>query len=109
VFIILRSGRAGLQNISVAETGGKLIGIMGGSGSGKSTLLAVLNGSEKPSSGRVLINGINIHERPRDVEGVIGFIPQDDLLMEDLTVYENLYYSARCVLVIILKKRFPTP
>lgn len=95
VFYHFKSGRAGLQNISVAETGGKLIGIMGGSGSGKSTLLAVLNGSEKPSSGRVLINGINIHERPHDVEGVIGFIPQDDLLMEDLTVYENLYYSAR--------------
>ncbi len=42
-----------------------------------------------------LINGINIHEKPHEVEGVIGFIPQDDLLMEDLTVYENLYYSAR--------------
>ena len=95
VFYHFKSGRAGLQNISVAETGGKLIGIMGGSGSGKSTLLAVLNGSEKPSSGRVLINGINIHEKPHEVEGVIGFIPQDDLLMEDLTVYENLYYSAR--------------
>src|SRR5882724_4422769 len=95
VFYHFKSGRAGLQNISIAETGGKLIGIMGGSGSGKSTLLAVLNGSEKPSSGRVLINGINIHERPHEVEGVIGFIPQDDLLMEDLTVYENLYYSAR--------------
>jgi len=95
VFYHFKSGRAGLQNISVAETGGKLIGIMGGSGSGKSTLLAVLNGSEKPSSGRVLINGINIHDRPHEVEGVIGFIPQDDLLMEDLTVYENLYYSAR--------------
>jgi len=63
VFYHFKSGRAGLQNISVAETGGKLIGIMGGSGSGKSTLLAVLNGSEKPSSGRVLINGINIHEK----------------------------------------------
>jgi len=95
VFYHFKSGRAGLQNVSVAETGGKLIGIMGGSGSGKSTLLAVLNGSEKPSSGRVLINGINIHENPHQVEGVIGFIPQDDLLMEDLTVYENLYYSAR--------------
>lgn len=95
VFYHFKSGRAGLQNISLAETGGKLIGIMGGSGSGKSTLLSVLNGSEKPSSGRVLINGINIHEKKREVEGVIGFIPQDDLLMEDLTVYENLYYSAR--------------
>jgi len=95
VFYHFKSGRAGLQNISLAETGGKLIGIMGGSGSGKSTLLSVLNGSERPSSGRVLINGINIHEKPHEVEGVIGFIPQDDLLMEDLTVYENLYYSAR--------------
>ncbi len=95
VFYHFKSGRAGLQNISLAETGGKLVGIMGGSGSGKSTLLSVLNGSEKPSSGRVLINGINIHEKPHEVEGVIGFIPQDDLLMDDLTVYENLYYSAR--------------
>jgi len=95
VFYHFKSGRAGLQNISLAETGGKLIGIMGGSGSGKSTLLSVLNGSEKPSSGRVLINGINIHEKKHKVEGVIGYIPQDDLLMDDLTVYENLYYSAR--------------
>ncbi len=95
LFFHFKSGRAGLQNISLAETGGKLIGMMGSSGSGKSTLLNVLNGSEKPSSGRVLINGINIHEKPHEVEGVIGFIPQDDLLMEDLTVYENLYYSAR--------------
>ncbi|MGC4023635.1 MAG: ATP-binding cassette domain-containing protein [Cyclobacteriaceae bacterium] len=84
-----------MQNISLAETGGKLIGVMGGSGSGKSTLLSVLNGSERPSSGRVIVNGINIHDQPEKVEGVIGYIPQDDLLIEDLTVYQNLYYSAR--------------
>ncbi|MBS1489653.1 MAG: ATP-binding cassette domain-containing protein [Bacteroidetes bacterium] len=95
VFYHFKSGRAGLQNVSIAETGGKLVGIMGGSGSGKSTLLNVLNGIEKPSSGRVLINGIDVHEQPHEVEGVIGFIPQDDLLMEDLSVYENLYYSAQ--------------
>lgn len=95
VFYHFKSGRAGLQNISIAETGGKLIGVMGGSGSGKSTLLNVLNGSDKPSSGRVLVNGIDIYQQPQKIEGVIGFIPQDDLLMEDLTVYENLYYSAR--------------
>jgi len=95
VFYHFKSGRAGLQNVSIAETGGKLIGVMGGSGSGKSTLLNVLNGSEKPSSGRVLVNGIDIYQYPQKIEGVIGFIPQDDLLMEDLTVYENLYYSAR--------------
>lgn len=95
LFYHFRSGRAGLQNINVAEQGGKLIGIMGSSGSGKSTLLNVLNGTEKPSSGRVLINGIDIHENPLKVQGIIGYIPQDDLLIEDLTVYENLYYAAK--------------
>ncbi len=95
LFYHFRSGRAGLQNINIAETGGKLIGLMGASGSGKSTLLNVLNGSEKPSSGRVLINGIDIHREPEKVRGVIGYIPQDDLLIEDLTVFENLYFAAR--------------
>ena len=95
VFYHFASGRAGLQNINIAEQGGKLIGLMGASGSGKSTLLNVLNGSEKPSSGRVLINGIDVHEQSEKLEGVVGFIPQDDLLMDDLTVFENLYYSAR--------------
>jgi ABC-type multidrug transport system ATPase subunit len=95
VFYHFKSGRAGLQNINLAEQGGKLIGLMGASGSGKSTLLNVLNGTEKPSSGRVLVNGIDIHKNPTAVQGVIGYIPQDDLLIEDLTVFENLYYAAR--------------
>ncbi|MBT1701397.1 ATP-binding cassette domain-containing protein [Fulvivirgaceae bacterium PWU4] len=95
LFYHFKSGRAGLQNVNIAEQGGKLIGLMGASGSGKSTLLNVLNGTEKPSSGRVLINGIDIHEQPNKVQGIIGYIPQDDLLIEDLTVFENLYYAAR--------------
>ncbi len=95
LFYHFKSGRAGLQNVNIAETGGKLIGLMGASGSGKSTLLNVLNGTEKPSSGRVLVNGVNMHEHAEKLEGIVGFIPQDDLLIEDLTVFENLYYSAR--------------
>ncbi|MDH4092571.1 MAG: ATP-binding cassette domain-containing protein [Cyclobacteriaceae bacterium] len=95
IFYHFRSGRAGLQNVNIAEQGGKLIGLMGASGSGKSTLLSVLNGSEKPSSGRVIVNGIDIHEHPEKVEGVIGYVPQDDLLIEELTVFENLYYAAK--------------
>jgi ABC transport system ATP-binding/permease protein len=97
LFYHFKSGRAGLQNVNIAEHGGKLIGLMGASGSGKSTLLNVLNGSEKPSSGRVLINDIDIHQEPDKVQGTIGYIPQDDLLIEDLTVFENLYYAARLV------------
>ena len=90
-----KNGRAGLQNINIAEQGGTLAGLMGASGSGKSTLLNVLNGTEKPGGGKVSINGIDIYEQPEEVAGVIGYIPQDDLLIEELTVYENLYYAAK--------------
>lgn len=90
-----RNGKLGLRNVSLAEESGKLIALMGASGAGKSTLLHVLNGSEKPSSGQVLINGIDIHRQPESIEGVIGFVPQDDLLVEDLTVYQNLYFAAK--------------
>lgn len=90
-----KNGRLGLRGVNLSEESGNLIALMGGSGAGKSTLLHVLNGSEKPSEGAVLINGIDIHKNPEKVEGVIGFVPQDDLLIEDLTVYQNLYYAAK--------------
>ena len=82
-------------SVNLSEESGNLIALMGGSGAGKSTLLHVLNGSEGPSEGQVLINGIDIHKEPERIEGVIGFVPQDDLLIEDLTVYQNLYYAAK--------------
>lgn len=90
-----KSGKLGLRNINIKEESGKLIGIMGGSGAGKSTLLNVLNGVEAPSAGEVLINGKNIHKDKKSVEGVIGHVTQDDLLIEELTVYQNLFYNAK--------------
>jgi ABC-type multidrug transport system ATPase subunit len=85
---------SGLHDFSFCETGGRLIGVMGGSGAGKSTLLGILNGQLRPDSGQVLVNGIDLHRDPRRLEGVIGYVPQDDLLFEDLTVFDNLYLSA---------------
>ncbi|MGF1585883.1 MAG: ATP-binding cassette domain-containing protein [Bacteroidales bacterium] len=90
-----RDGKPGLRNITFAEESGRLIGIMGSSGSGKSTLLNVLNGSRKPGKGQVLINGIDIYSNKDKVEGLIGHVSQDDLLIEELTVYQNLYYNAK--------------
>jgi ABC-type multidrug transport system ATPase subunit/uncharacterized tellurite resistance protein B-like protein len=90
-----KNGKLGLRDVSLSEESGNLIALMGGSGAGKSTLLHVLNGSDGPSQGQVLINGIDIHKEPARIEGVIGFVPQDDLLIEDLTVYQNLYYAAK--------------
>lgn len=90
-----KTGNIGLRNINLAEEQGHLIGIMGASGAGKTTLLNVLCGNENPSEGEVLINGLNLHTQSDQLEGVIGLIPQDDLLIEELTVYQNLYYNAK--------------
>jgi len=95
LFYHFKNGKLGIQNVSIAEEGGKLIGLMGASGSGKSTLLNVLNGTEAPSSGRVFINGVNVHTEKYKIEGVIGYVPQDDLLIEELSVFQNLYYAAK--------------
>jgi ABC-type multidrug transport system ATPase subunit/uncharacterized tellurite resistance protein B-like protein len=89
------NGNIGIRNISFSENHGKLIGIMGSSGTGKTTLLNVLSGIESPSKGEVIINGINLHKEKQKLEGVIGLIPQDDLLIEELTVFQNLYYNAK--------------
>jgi ABC transport system ATP-binding/permease protein len=91
------NGALGLRGVSISESMGKLIGIMGASGAGKTTLLNVLAGLEKPSGGKVLINGYEVHdkEQQKNIEGVIGYIAQDDLLIEELTVYQNLYYNAK--------------
>ncbi len=90
-----KGGKLGLRDINISEESGKLIGIMGGSGAGKSTLLNVLNGNETPSAGSVNINGINIHTERKKIEGVIGHVSQDDLLIEELTVFQNLFYNAK--------------
>ncbi len=90
-----KTGDVGLNDLSFAEQSGRLVGIMGASGAGKSTLLNVLNGSSSPSEGKVLINNIDIHSGDSSIEGIIGFVSQDDLLIEELTVYQNLYYNAK--------------
>jgi len=85
----------GVKKMSFRADSGNLIGIMGGSGVGKSTLLNIMNGKMKPDKGRVSLNGYDIHSESEELKGLIGYIPQDDLLLEELTVYHNLYYNAK--------------
>ena len=89
------SGHFGLRDLSVSEGPGKLIGIMGASGAGKSTLLNVLAGLIKPEKGEIRINGLDLHKDKDRIHGVIGYVSQDDLLIEELTVYQNLYYNGK--------------
>lgn len=90
-----KNSNNGLAPFSFRESSGQLIAIMGGSGVGKSTLLNLLNGNLKPHNGRICINGIDIHSQKEKARGWIGFVPQDDLLFEELTVWENILYNAR--------------
>lgn len=90
-----RRGNVGIHPLSFQEESGKLIAIMGGSGAGKSTLLNVLNGNLPPTGGKITINGIDIYKNKEKIDGLIGYVSQDDLLMEELTVYENLFYNAK--------------
>lgn len=90
-----KGGKIGLHPLNFSEESGKLIGIMGASGSGKSTLLNILNGNYTPYSGAVKINGFDIHHDRDNASGMIGYISQDDLLIEELTVYQNLFLNAK--------------
>jgi len=89
------NGEIGIKNISFSETQGKLVGIMGSSGTGKTTLLNLLSGFTKPASGNIKVNGKDIHKDIEDLKGIIGYIPQDDLLIEELTIFKNLYFNAK--------------
>ena len=83
----------GMHDLSFTLRNGELLAIMGGSGTGKTTLLSLLNGTLKPQSGSITINGHDISEP--DAKALIGFVPQDDLLIEELTVYQNLWFTAK--------------
>ena len=74
----------GMHNLSFTLHNGELLAIMGGSGTGKTTLLSLLNGSIKPQEGSITINGHSISEP--EAKNLIGYVPQDDLLIEELTV-----------------------
>jgi ABC-type multidrug transport system ATPase subunit len=89
------NGGIGLRHVAISEGPGRLIGIMGASGAGKTTLLNVMAGLVKPSEGQILVNGFDINSQKDKIHGVIGYVSQDDLLIEELTVYQNLYYNAK--------------
>jgi ABC-type multidrug transport system ATPase subunit len=83
-----------LVNVSFSAEQGNLVGILGASGSGKTTLLNLMSGILEPSTGSISLNGLDIIRDKKDLEGVIGFVPQDDLLIDELTLFDNLYYAA---------------
>jgi ABC-type multidrug transport system ATPase subunit len=72
-----------------------MIALMGPSGAGKTTLLLTLNGYLPPSSGQVRINGEDLYQIYDALRGSIGYVPQDDIVHPELTVFEAVRYSAQ--------------
>jgi ABC-type multidrug transport system ATPase subunit len=82
-----------LKGVSGRVNKGELLAVMGPSGAGKSTLMNVLTGKIIPTSGTIKINGQSDFEF-NAIKSMTGYVPQNDIMLEDLTVEENLMYSA---------------
>ena len=72
-----------------------LVAILGPSGCGKSVLLKALSGDTPPKSGEIYIFGLELKENYEYLKTQIGYVPQDDIVHGDLTVFQSLYYAAR--------------
>ena len=92
---IFKYSENGVRKMNFRVESGNMIGIMGGSGVGKTTLLNLLHGKIKPTIGNIYINGYDINSDSEEIKGMIGYVPQDDMLIEELTVFQNLYFNAR--------------
>lgn len=84
-----------LRNINLKIKTGEVVAIMGPSGSGKSTLLKALNGDVPANSGKVYVHGRDFYADYKLLKQDIGYVPQDDIVHKQLSVYDSLYFAAR--------------
>jgi len=84
-----------MRNVSISIQPKEFVAIIGGSGSSKSTLLRALNGANRATGGKVLINGNDMYENYEIYQPVIGYVPQSDIVQDSLTVYQSLKFGAR--------------
>jgi cell division transport system ATP-binding protein len=83
-----------LRDVTLRIREGEFVFITGPSGAGKTTLLRLIFAEEKPTSGNILVNGINLNRINRSIQTLlrrsVGFVFQDFKLLTDRTVYENV-------------------
>jgi ABC-type multidrug transport system ATPase subunit/pSer/pThr/pTyr-binding forkhead associated (FHA) protein len=84
-----------LDDVYLSIQPNEFVGLLGPSGAGKSTLMDSLNGMRPASSGQVLVNNLDLYQHLESLKQSIGYVPQDDIIHRELTVYKTLYYVAR--------------
>ena len=84
-----------LDEVCLSIQPNEFVGLLGPSGAGKSTLMDSLNGMRPASSGQVLVNNLDLYHHLESLKQSIGYVPQDDIIHRELTVYSTLYYVAR--------------
>lgn len=84
-----------LDDTSMLIEPGDFVAIVGGSGSGKSTLMNCINGFDKPTTGKVLVNRHDLYDHYDELKYDIGYVPQQDIVHENLTLISMLRYTAR--------------
>lgn len=84
-----------VNDVSFTIAPGEMVGVVGGSGAGKSTLVDCLNGVRPCTSGKIYYDGNDYYENINSYRGVIGIVPQKDVMHDDLTLFKGLYYTAQ--------------
>ena len=88
-------GKRILDGVSLVVSAGEFIGVLGRSGQGKSTLLNALCGVHPATSGQVCLGGVPLWDRARLRAVGVGYVPQDDIVHKELTVWNAISFSAR--------------
>ncbi|MDD5826358.1 MAG: ATP-binding cassette domain-containing protein [Bacilli bacterium] len=81
-------------HVSMSIKPGEFVAFVGGSGAGKTTFMNCISGVSKPTSGSVYINGNDLFKNYSVLKKIIGYVPQSDIVFDDLTLYDMLKYSA---------------
>ncbi len=85
---------AALDGVNIHVERGESFALLGPNGAGKTTLVRILSTLLKPTSGRVLLNGIDVSEEPEDAKRQIGVVSHNPFLYDELTALENLEFFA---------------
>jgi len=84
-----------LRNVSLTINPGELVAILGGSGAGKTTFMNCINGFEPATEGRVLVNGTELYKNYQSIKSSIGYVPQQDIVHDNLTLESMLMYTGK--------------